>query len=895
MRGNEGLTLSYNINLPCWTIIAKVKLPKSCHTSGAPALTRQQKGWLKVCSKSLVFDPKDYKHPLLKLAFRDIKVEPTEWTGSMLSKVSSEQHMIEVNCSQFVEMKEDNIIAPYVFKRMPAKLLFSLTYGTLDDCLPLMCQLNRASSLDIGDQTAMINAIVLAKQNKVEFDMSRLENLREKIICQYQGDQIAPLVTNPGRILLTSERLYFQPFNNICPTPVLKISLCDISRIIKRRFLLKHVGVEIYCRAGSSLQHLYLSLRSETARNDLVRQVMEQQCLILDDTDQENMMLKWQNGLISNYDYLSYLNSLADRSINDLTQYPVFPWVLSDYNSKTLDLSNPEVYRDLSRPVGALNRERLLKLLCRYNEMAEPRFLYGSHYSTPGYVLFYLARIAPEYVLCLQNGRFDQPDRMFNSIAETWRNCLNSMSDFKELIPEFYDSDGEFLVNRDLLNFGMRQNGKIVGDVELPPWASGPKDFIAKMKEALESDHVSQNLHHWIDLVFGYKQRDEEAENSYNVFYHLTYEGYIDIESIEDLNERAALETQIMEFGQTPKQLFTKPHKPRYVDVQIKQLSNDVAPLRVGDISMTYPMCSNGHGDDQSSFWCQLPDASLTSSINHNLHKETLTDVRWDSNTKTVLSTAKDGMLKVFSQDDQKQLHSANISAMGLSSCVLMADDNTVILGSWDNQIYFYSLCYGKIIKTLYAHDDVVSSLWHCPNNPNVLLSSSWDSTVKIWRCTKSTDPGTEVDLLEELEHEVGVMCVTSADNGVHIAAGTKNGELIIWDVATKNMLLRQQDGRDLVSCGDDDSCLQVVDVRTGSEIFTKTCSSSAKCLMWDGRTILTGHSSGEMLVWDLRQVRIRRSFQGHTDAVTCMTISGDGCLASGGADKRLRIWKPVL
>ena len=47
-----------------------------------------------------------------------------------------------------------------------------------------------------------------------------------------------------------------------------------------------------------------------------------------------------------------------------------------------------------------------------------------------------------------------------------------------------------------------------------------------------------------------------------------------------------------MEFGQTPKQLFTKPHKPRYVDVRIKQLSNDVAPLRVGDVSMTYPMCS---------------------------------------------------------------------------------------------------------------------------------------------------------------------------------------------------------------------------------------------------------------------------------------------------------------
>ena len=43
-----------------------------------------------------------------------------------------------------------------------------------------------------------------------------------------------------------------------------------------------------------------------------------------------------------------------------------------------------------------------------------PKFLYGTHYSTPGYVLYYLVRQAPEYILRLQNGKFDAPDRMFN-------------------------------------------------------------------------------------------------------------------------------------------------------------------------------------------------------------------------------------------------------------------------------------------------------------------------------------------------------------------------------------------------------------------------------------------------------------------------------------------------
>jgi factor associated with neutral sphingomyelinase activation len=103
---------------------------------------------------------------------------------------------------------------------------------------------------------------------------------------------------------------------------------------------------------------------------------------------QTRVMRAWQTGLITNYDYLIYLNLAAGRSFNDLTQWPVLPWVLADYTSQTLDLQNPQTFRDLAKPIGALNPARLemVRERCRQMPPGE-KFLYGTHYSTPGYVL----------------------------------------------------------------------------------------------------------------------------------------------------------------------------------------------------------------------------------------------------------------------------------------------------------------------------------------------------------------------------------------------------------------------------------------------------------------------------------------------------------------------------
>ena len=91
--------------------------------------------------------------------------------------------------------------------------------------------------------------------------------------------------------------------------------------------------------------------------------------------------------------------------------------------------------------------------------------------SASGYVLYWLVRAAPAHHLRLQNGRFDAPDRLFHSVAESWDSVLTSSADVKELSPEFFLPQAEFLRNSRGLPLGSRQkDGAALGDVVLPRW-----------------------------------------------------------------------------------------------------------------------------------------------------------------------------------------------------------------------------------------------------------------------------------------------------------------------------------------------------------------------------------------------------------------------------------------
>ena len=378
----------------------------------------------------------------------------------------------------------------------------------------------------------------------------------------------------------------------------------DVLSISKRRFLFRDVAIEVFFVDGRSY---LLTSNTPTLRNELYQRLQEKALSVAEripsvsqegawrieairNPEDDSQTLgsrftnvfaqsysnpatrKWMKGEMSNFHYLMMVNTMAGRTFNDLTQYPIFPWVLADYTSEELDLTDPRSFRDLTKPMGCQTPERQAEFRERYHIFAEmgnesqPPFHYGTHYSSAMIVTSYLIRLQPfvQSYLLLQGGSFDHPDRLFYSIEKAWSSASReNMTDVRELIPEFYYLP-EFLLNSNEYDFGLRQgDGGAVDAVVLPPWAKGdPKIFIAKHREALESEHVTKHLHQWIDLIFGHKQRGDAAFEATNIFHHLSYHGAKDLETIEDPVERLATIGIIHNFGQTPYQIFQKNHPP---------------------------------------------------------------------------------------------------------------------------------------------------------------------------------------------------------------------------------------------------------------------------------------------------------------------------------------------
>lgn len=395
----------------------------------------------------------------------------------------------------------------------------------------------------------------LVIEKKSLFTSLNLGKLKEQFKCE---------LIKVSKSYLGIFSLYSDAFQFSSEEKTITFHLSDIRYIFLRNRIHLATAIEVFLLNGKSYFLNFL----EKTNVQIVSKISKSQMINLRQIQLNDMFSffkanskteQWQKGEISNFDYLMHLNLMSGRSFNDLSQYPIFPWILCDYLSSELDLNDPNSFRDLSKPIGSHNPKKLANLkkkALELKEVEDMEYLYQSGFMHQDIVIDFLVRLEPFTSLHVKAHRqsFDYSLRTFKSIESSWNKVLTSAAENGELIPEFYCMP-EFLINFEKF-VNSSKDDSVVNDIGLPPWAKSPLDFIYKMRKALESDIATEKLNEWIDLIWGYKQYSSEDNNTY---LPLLYQNVWDSNDYDE-----SLKSIILNVGQIPIQLFSAPHPKKF-------------------------------------------------------------------------------------------------------------------------------------------------------------------------------------------------------------------------------------------------------------------------------------------------------------------------------------------
>ena len=737
------------------------------------------------------------------------------------------------------------------------------------------------------------------------------------VILEEECDIISPVVITSGSLVLTASHLSFEAreahthdkkkvdldsksMSNARMAKDKKWNLDNLRCMYYRRYQLRRNSMELFF---ANQTNVFFHFESEKVLKRVFSRIIRlrpkklQWKQVTRSGNNASLLQKsgitedWVRRRISNFDYLMHLNTVAGRTYNDLTQYPVFPWVLSDYTSDSIDLSDPSVYRDLSKPMGAINEKRLEMFVERYNTLEDetmPKFHYGTHYSSAGTTLFYLLRMEPftTQAILMQDGHFDHADRLFHSIAMTWHGVSNNAADVKELIPEFYYSP-EFLRNSNRFVMGVRQaDNAPIDDVVLPPWAKGdPHEFVRIMREALESEYVSQNLHHWVDLIFGFKQTGQAAVDAHNVFFHLTYEGAVNIDEIEDQALRDATIAQIEHFGQTPSQLLKTPH-PRRCDPESMILS---IFQRLDDLElyMRPYVTQKVQQENPLLFIFPCNERVLTVGLDRVLGIH-----RWKANTPEYVPPFQ---FEVEKKNSTRLIgvHFA-IQLLILPSFFAVSVDERYLLscGHWDSSFKVSSSDSGQTLQSISQHKDIVTCL-DITEDGEFVATGSRDTTVMVWEFASGAEKG---EILRSTPkhvlygHDDEVTCVAASVDLDLIVSGSKDGSVIIHTCRKGHYVrsLYPPDGSGLRWVGISSAGFVVAYSYTNLSLHLYSingdhrCSIDtgerlyAFCFSRDGKFLVTGGDHGTVKVRRIHDLEVIQKFKPLKSTIRALSTTSD-------------------
>lgn len=568
---------------------------------------------------------------------------------------------------------------------------------------------------------------------------------------------------------------YYGNFRLFCHHVILSFRYCDILLVINRRYAYRPTLVDVFLVNGI---HHSINFASESDRKAFISKIKTERKQSVNfgihysvqvlSKSLDTVTKLWQKGEISNYDYLIYLNISGGRSFNDLAQYPVVPWVLGDF-----DKDEPVQARNLAKPMGAQTEERAKRFMANFRETG---YHYGTHYSHSAAVLHYMLRMEPYtlYGVHLHNG-WDHKDRLFCSVAESWRSASEAnQADVKELIPEFYCFPSMF-ENVNQMELHSRSDGHSLNTVELPRWAKSSEHFVWEMRNALDE---SDNIHQWIDLIFGCKQRGEAGIEAVNLFHPLAYDDSLVGGEYAETEKRAAIDT-INNFGQCPMRLFTTEHPARELEQRLTLANSEfyvtqlTTPQKVPKLVYVCDDTIVDSYDTELSYDYPIKTVMITTM--------TVTSYCLSTDRTLYALSRSNFTIRIYSCNGLITTiltRTNNITHMALSS------QHAILAAADDKQLCLFDVGTGILMRSTTLKDPVVTVAFDeiC----NFVLVVTTTGLVVF---------GLDLRVIAESPSEIGITCVSPGDSPVRerfpfYFTGHSDGSICKWTLDVINSTL---------------------------------------------------------------------------------------------------------
>jgi predicted Zn finger-like uncharacterized protein len=256
------------------------------------------------------------------------------------------------------------------------------------------------------------------------------------------------------------------------------------------------------------------------------------------------------------------------------------------------------------------------------------------------------------------------------------------------------------------------------------------------------------------------------------------------------------------------------------------------------------------HRDWSVRIW-KLADGSLFRKLHG--HKRAGADVIWDPEGKRIISTSFDNLIKVWNVEDGVEEFTVRGHSSAPGPLAINPDGTRLVSGQRYGPVMTWNITEKQDALDLNLRTEMAQSLSFSPDES--LLAIALYHSLVIWNLEQHT----------ERRYPVPARVVAFSSDGNWLATGEVDSTIRVWKVAGE-----LTDGRIIGRCNGDICSLEFAS---------------------DGQSLLSGATTGEVVLWSIHDGEQQRSFQGLTEAVSCAKLTADQTSVIAADSKQFIRW----